>query len=80
MDISKEILTFAKKGIYATNASELVGAPIFERFRRPMRNGKCLIGEGDQAKVKSWLREGVTWRLGDAADQELILVVLGHRT
>ena len=27
--------------------------------------------EGDQAKVKSWLRKGIDWRLGDAADPEL---------
>jgi hypothetical protein len=71
MDISKEILTFAEKGIYATNASELVGAPIFERLtadeKREMFDWEC-----DQPKVKSWLREGITWRLGDAADPVLI--------
>ncbi len=27
---------------------------------------------GDQAKVKSWLKEGIDWRLGDAADPKLI--------
>ena len=31
--------------------------------------------EGDQAKVKSWLREGITWKLGDAADPELVSVL-----
>jgi chemotaxis methyl-accepting protein methylase len=28
--------------------------------------------EGDQAKIKSWLKEGVTWRLGDANAPDLI--------
>ena len=28
--------------------------------------------EGDQATVKSWLREGITWWLLDAADPELV--------
>ena len=28
--------------------------------------------EGDRARVKSWLREGIAWRLYDAADPELI--------
>jgi hypothetical protein len=28
--------------------------------------------DGDQGKVKSWLREGITWHLGDANDRELI--------
>jgi hypothetical protein len=71
MDISKEILTFAEKGIYATNASELVGAPIFERLMVDEKR-EMFDWEGDQAKVKSWLREGIAWRLGDAADPELI--------
>jgi len=71
MDISKEILTFAEKGIYATNASELVGAPIFERLMVDEKR-EMFDWEGDQAKVKSRLREGIAWRLGDAADPELI--------
>jgi SAM-dependent methyltransferase len=28
--------------------------------------------EADQAKVKSWIKEGITWRLGDAGAPELI--------
>jgi SAM-dependent methyltransferase len=71
MDISKEILTFAEKGIYAINASELVGAPIFERLMVDEKL-EMFHWEADQAKVKSWLREGIDWRLGDAADPELI--------
>ena len=70
VDISKEMLNLAQKGIYGPNTSELVGAPIFERLttheKRQMFNW-----EGDQAKVKSWLRKGIAWRLGDAADPEL---------
>ena len=27
--------------------------------------------EDDQAEVKSWLRDGITWQLGDAAATEL---------
>ena len=71
VDISKEILNFAEKGIYAPNTSELVGAPIFERLTAHEKR-EMFDWEGDQAKVKSWLREGIAWRLGDAADPELI--------
>jgi len=28
--------------------------------------------DGDQAKVRSWLRKGITWRTGDANDSELL--------
>ena len=71
VDISKEILNVAEKGIYAPNTSELVGAPIFERLTAHDKR-EMFDWEGDQAKVKSWLREGIAWRLGDAADPELI--------
>jgi len=71
VDISKEILNVAEKGIYATRTSELVGAQIFERLTVHEKR-EIFDWEGNQAKVKSWLREGITWRLGDAADPELI--------
>ena len=71
VDISKEILNFAEKGIYAPNTSELVGAPIFERMTNHEKR-EIFNWTGDQGTVKPWLREGITWRLGDAADPELI--------
>jgi len=71
VDISKEILSFAEKGIYAPETSQMVNASIFERLTDTEKI-EMFDWEGDQAKVKSWLREGVTWRLGDAADPELI--------
>jgi SAM-dependent methyltransferase len=71
VDISKEILNVAEKGIYGTNISELVGASIFERLTADEKR-EIFDWEGDQAKVKAWLREGIAWRLGDAADPELI--------
>jgi SAM-dependent methyltransferase len=71
VDISKEILNFAEKGIYAPNTSELVGAPIFERMTAHEKR-EMFDWEGGQPRVKPWLREGIAWRLGDAADPELI--------
>jgi SAM-dependent methyltransferase len=71
VDISKEILSFAEKGIYAPDTSQMVHASIFERLTETEK-AEMFDREGDQAKVKSWLREGITWQLGDAADPELI--------
>src|SRR6266480_1381215 len=74
VDISKEILSFAEKGIYSSDTSQFVNASIFERL-----NDAELIEmfdwDGDQAKVKSWLREGITWQLRDAADPELVNIL-----
>src|SRR6266478_3651006 len=74
VDISKEILSFAEKGIYAPDTSQLVGASIFERLTKA-EMVEMFDWEGDQAKVKSWLREGITWQLQDAADPEIIKVL-----
>jgi SAM-dependent methyltransferase len=71
VDISKQILSFAEKGIYAPDTSQMVNASIFERLTEA-EMAEMFDSEGEQAKVKSWLREGITWRLGDAADPELI--------
>jgi len=74
VDISKEILSFAEKGIYSPDASQLVNASIFERLTEAEML-EVFDWEGDQAKIKSWLREGITWRPGDAADPELINIL-----
>ncbi len=74
VDISKEILNFAEKGIYTPDTSELVGCSIFERLTAHEME-QMFDWEGDQAGVKPWLREGITWRLGDASSPELIHVL-----
>jgi chemotaxis methyl-accepting protein methylase len=74
VDISKEILSFAEKGIYTPDTSQLIGASIFERLTKA-EMVEMFDWEGDQAKVKSWLREGITWLLGDAADPELVNIL-----
>src|SRR5205823_11947166 len=74
VDISQEILRFAEKGIYAPDTSQLVSASIFERLTKA-EMVEMFDWEGDEAKVKLWLREGITWQPGDAADPELINVL-----
>jgi chemotaxis methyl-accepting protein methylase len=74
VDISKEILSFAEKGIYAPDASQLISASIFERLTKA-EMVEMFDWEGDQAKIKSWLREGITWYLQDAADPEFIRIL-----
>jgi SAM-dependent methyltransferase len=70
VDISQEILSFAEKGIYARDTSQLVNASIFERLTQA-EMVEMFDWEGDQAKVKSWLGEGITWHPRNAADPEL---------
>jgi len=74
VDISKEILSFAEKGSYSADTSQFVGASIFDRLTEAEMI-EMFDWEGDQAKVKSWLREGIRWQLGDAADAKLINIL-----
>jgi chemotaxis methyl-accepting protein methylase len=97
VDISQEIIDFAKKGTYSLKSLDGLKAPeylgmteeekliwitcrdqgrnqsvsIFERLDQSEMDA-MFDREGDQAKVKSWLKEGITWRLGDANSPELI--------
>jgi hypothetical protein len=57
VDISKEILNFAEKGIYGTDVSELVGASIFERLTADERQ-EMFDWEGNQAKVNRGFERG----------------------
>jgi chemotaxis methyl-accepting protein methylase len=44
---------------------------IFERMDKSEMDG-MFDREGDKAKVKPWLKEGITWRVGDASSPELV--------
>jgi SAM-dependent methyltransferase len=74
VDISKEILSFAEKGIYSANTPQFVSASIFERLTEA-EMVEMFDWDGDQAKVKSWIREGITWQLRDVADPELVNIL-----
>jgi chemotaxis methyl-accepting protein methylase len=74
VDISKEILDFAERGIYSPSTSETVHSSIFARLTE-LEKREMFDWEGDQARVKPWLREGITWQLGDATDPELVKVL-----
>jgi hypothetical protein len=71
VDISSEILNFAEKGVYAPDTCGLVGSSIFERLTAHEMEHMFDL-ERDEASVKPWLREGITWRLGDASSPEMI--------
>ena len=74
VDISAEVLNFAREAVYTSQTSDFVGTPIFERMTEK-ELAELFEWEGGQAKVKSWLREGIRWQVGDAGDPELIRIL-----
>jgi len=72
VDISPEVLAIAEEGAYGPEISELVHESIFERLTEAeLREMFDCEGAGLR-RVKPWLREGITWRLGDAGDPGLV--------
>jgi chemotaxis methyl-accepting protein methylase len=86
VDISQEIVDFAKRGIYSLtngdtgaiannedvhrNTQRDQNAWIFERVTADEMESLFEI-QGDQAEVKPWIKQGISWLRGDAADPEL---------
>jgi polysaccharide pyruvyl transferase WcaK-like protein/chemotaxis methyl-accepting protein methylase len=71
VDISPEVLEVAALGVYGPEASEMVDAPIFRGLTESER-GEMFDWDGDEGRIKPWLREGVTWEVGDASDPNLM--------
>lgn len=71
VDISQAILNFSEHGAYAADTSGLVGSSIFERLTA-YEMEQMFDWDGDVARVKLWLREGITWQLGNASSPALL--------
>jgi chemotaxis methyl-accepting protein methylase len=61
----------AAQGGIAWNTARDQNAPMFERMTGQEVEA-MFEAEGDQARVRPWLKEGVIWLRGDAGDPELV--------
>jgi chemotaxis methyl-accepting protein methylase/mannose-6-phosphate isomerase-like protein (cupin superfamily) len=71
VDISKQAVEFGKQGTYSLAASQLASTAIFERTS-PAEMDDMFDRSGDLMTVKAWIREGISWKVGDAGDSEII--------
>ncbi|HEY7299560.1 MAG TPA: CheR family methyltransferase [Xanthobacteraceae bacterium] len=71
VDYSAEVLTVAKEALYTNETCQLVGSSIFERMT-DAEFREMFEGDTSRARVRSWIREGISWHLGDAGDPELV--------
>jgi len=75
VDISKQAVEFAKQGFYSLKSSELTNTGIFDRMTTAEMEQLFDI-DGEMAAVKSRIKEGIQWHVGDVGEPE-ILDVLG---
>jgi mannose-6-phosphate isomerase-like protein (cupin superfamily)/SAM-dependent methyltransferase len=71
LDISKWAVEFGKCGRYSLVASQSTDTDIFERMseREIM---ELFDRDGDVVTVKSWIKEGIKWQVGDVAESETL--------
>ena len=67
VDNSADVLKVAKEAVYTSQTSDFVGSSIFERMT-DAEFGQMFEGDRREARVRPWLREGISWQLGDAGD------------
>jgi chemotaxis methyl-accepting protein methylase len=70
-DISKEALEFAHKGVYPSEGCKFTNENILARVTKQERL-ELFHDEAAGMKIKDWLKEGIIWRLADAADPDLV--------
>jgi len=85
IDISPEIVEFAKRGVYSRKAADVQqrrnkyegdatwmdqSVSIFERLTDAELQA-MFDGKGDEARIKPWLKQDITWMTADANDPEL---------
>jgi SAM-dependent methyltransferase len=80
MDISEEIVQFAKQGVYSlrdrdgeddgTYRDQVPGYSPF-KFMSESEKNEIFDRDGDFLRVKSWIKKGIFWHCADAADPDL---------
>jgi chemotaxis methyl-accepting protein methylase len=70
VDNSAEVLRVAKEAVYTSQTCDFVGSSIFERMT-DAEFAEVFEGDRREARVRPWLREGISWHLGDAGDPGL---------
>lgn len=77
VDISREIVEFAERGVYARNDLDTERDQVASIFTRMTPNEMAAFfdREGEELRVRSWLREQITWVQGDANSPELGAVI-----
>ncbi len=71
VDISKQAVEFAKSGVYSLAAPQLTRTGVCERMT-PAEIEEMFHRDGDLVTVKSWIKEGINWHVGDVGEPEIL--------
>lgn len=71
VDISRDAVEWAERGVYSEAISEFTRTAVIERMTAAEVE-ELFDRDGDRLAVKSRVREGVDWRVGDAGDPAIV--------
>jgi SAM-dependent methyltransferase len=71
VDISPHAVEFARRGVYSLTGSEPTAPWIFERMTAADKE-EFFYTDGQVATVRPWIKEGITWRVGDVGEPEIV--------
>jgi chemotaxis methyl-accepting protein methylase len=71
VDISPQAIKLGKKGVYSRASSQFAGADMFDRLTETEIE-ELFDKERDLFAVKSWIKEGIKWHVGDINDLETV--------
>jgi chemotaxis methyl-accepting protein methylase len=71
VDISRQAVEFARRGVYSLTTAQQETAAIFERTTKSEKETLFQI-DGQTATVRAWLREGIHWSVGDVGEPATI--------
>jgi SAM-dependent methyltransferase len=71
VDISRQAVEVGKRGVYSLVASQLTNTDMFERVTGAELE-ELFDRHGDVVTVKSWIKEGMKWHVGDVGESEIL--------
>jgi chemotaxis methyl-accepting protein methylase len=77
VDISEEAVKVGECGVYSRTRSKLTETDIFERMTEAEIK-EFFDVDGNRSTVKSWIREGIRWRVGDVRSAEFVEILGRH--
>jgi chemotaxis methyl-accepting protein methylase len=90
VDVSQEVVEFARRGVYSlqdgddTSDAVELGVNTYRdqppgyspfMFMSESEKNAMFDRDGDVVRVKSWIKEGITWHCADAGDPELTSIL-----
>jgi chemotaxis methyl-accepting protein methylase len=67
VDISRQAIEVARDGVYSLAVSQITGTDIFDRMTEAEIE-EMFDRDGNALAVKSWIKEGIEWHIGDVRD------------